>query len=455
MNMKAFVILLFGSISLYAQVYTGVATYFDGLGTPYGGCGVPQNILETQYFVALNVFNTPGVSTDYTRPITPSTSPIIGEFNNGLNCGRWVKVKVGPNCIGGINDGAIGQSFCRNGGNWVDDQYSDSELYMIVADACGDGNGWCRDSPYHLDLSKQSLYNFEKNGTPSTNMFPLSWNNRQISWEYVTAPNYSGDINIWFLQAAQTYWPAIMINHLENGIHAVEQKIGNTWVNVQRNSDMGQAFILQGQGPFIIRVYDSNNQLINGGREYIFSLPPTCNPSCTPTVTPVTYSINNPLPVSLLQFEIKDKTLSWITNSSQALFGYRILASQDGENWTMIEFIKSTNEAFEFHQFTAETEYQYYKLQCLNSKKEIVTESVLSTHVKLEDPTIEFIHDHRIKITPIENTQIQLMDLQGRALPFIRSDHPNHCEIEVPFHGIVLLQLINSENIFCTKMLLP
>ena len=31
----------------------------DNLGSPYGGCGLPQDQLETQNWIALNVFNTP------------------------------------------------------------------------------------------------------------------------------------------------------------------------------------------------------------------------------------------------------------------------------------------------------------------------------------------------------------------------------------------------------------
>ena len=34
------------------------ATHFDGLGSPYGGCGLPQAELESPDFVALNVYNT-------------------------------------------------------------------------------------------------------------------------------------------------------------------------------------------------------------------------------------------------------------------------------------------------------------------------------------------------------------------------------------------------------------
>ena len=47
----------------------GNSTYFDGLGSPYGGCGLPQANLDSQAFVALNVYNTPGDYTFYPRPI--------------------------------------------------------------------------------------------------------------------------------------------------------------------------------------------------------------------------------------------------------------------------------------------------------------------------------------------------------------------------------------------------
>lgn len=285
----------------YAQTtFTGVATYFDGLGTPYGACGVPQNLVDSENFVALNVYHSPGVGTMWPRPITNANSAIIGEYNNGLNCDRWMKVTIMENCIGGINDGALGQAFCRNGGQWQNDIYSESTLYMVVTDACGDNNGWCRDSRYHLDLHRPSLPRFSKNGVPSTNMFPTQWNNRMLKWEYVKAPNYKGDVDIYFMQAAQTYWPAIMINHLENGIHGVEQKINGQWVTVSMNSDMGQSYILNsGPGPYTIRIKDADGNYVKNGREYTFNNP--CSSPCSPAVTPATYTTFNPTVLELHQ----------------------------------------------------------------------------------------------------------------------------------------------------------
>src|SRR5579863_2178667 len=93
---------------------TGNATWFTGLGSPYGGCGLPQADLDSQNFLALNVQNSPGVYTNLPRPIPPADASEIGMFDNGLNCGRWVQVTIGDNC-NGTNTGAAGQPFCTPG----------------------------------------------------------------------------------------------------------------------------------------------------------------------------------------------------------------------------------------------------------------------------------------------------------------------------------------------------
>ena len=105
-----------------AAELTGNATHFDGLGQPYGGCGMPQSELETQDFVALNVFDTPGDYTMYQRPVPADQSSVIGAWDNGHNCGRYVQVTIGDYCTG-TNDGAPGQPFCR-GGSWTGDTYN-------------------------------------------------------------------------------------------------------------------------------------------------------------------------------------------------------------------------------------------------------------------------------------------------------------------------------------------
>ncbi len=268
-----------------------VATYFKGFGDPYGGCGISQSKLESQNFVALNVFNTPKVYSPFARPIAPANAKIIGEFNNGLNCGRWVRVTINENC-NGLNDGHQFESFCRGGTGWFNDAYSGATLDMIVADSCTDDNSWCRDSPRHLDLAEAGLNKFAINGSTVNDMLPLHFNNRKISWEYIPAPNYSGDIAIYFMRDAQKWWPAIAINHLKNGIHGVEQLVNGSWVAAKMNSDLGQSYILQGGvSSFQIRVRDANNELINSGRVYNFNFPAVCGEKCADALTAVRYSI--------------------------------------------------------------------------------------------------------------------------------------------------------------------
>ncbi len=274
--------------------YTGNATWFEALGRPYGGCGLSQEALDTQHFVALNVQNTPGdYSTFLPRPIPPEHADKIGMFNNGLNCGRWVRVTIGDYCTG-INDGAPGQPFCRNG-SWVSDEYNGATLDMIVADSCQDGNAWCRDDPYHLDLARASLNQFVKNGQPVGNMYPDRWNNRRVHWQFIEAPNYTGDIRIGFIEAAQIYWPAIAITRLRNGIHGVDYWDGSAWVKARMNADMGQSYIIgpttSGGREYRIRVYDASGRLINNGRVYKFSFPAECGSQCSKTFNEVTYTV--------------------------------------------------------------------------------------------------------------------------------------------------------------------
>ncbi|GAB3426471.1 expansin family protein [Flindersiella endophytica] len=277
-----------------ADPVTGNATYFDGLGSPYGGCGLPQAVIDSQDFVALNVYDTPGDYSYYPRPIPPDQAARIGLYDNGRNCGRFVEVTIGDFCTG-VNDGAPNQPFCRNG-SWVSDTYNGAKLTMVVADSCGDSNAWCRDDRYHLDLSKPSLNRFVSNGVPVGNL-DQHWNNRRISWQFVPAPNYTGDIRIGFLQGAQVWWGAIAISHLPNGIHGVEYFSNGSWQQAQMNSDMGQSYIISGLTTagrdFRIRVRDVADQPLFGGRVYDFSLPASCQSSCGPAYTEVPYTVTS------------------------------------------------------------------------------------------------------------------------------------------------------------------
>jgi hypothetical protein len=279
-----------------AGPYTGNATYFDALGSPYGGCGLPQSDLDSQNFLALNVQNTPdNYSTALPRPIPAADESEIGMFDNGMNCGRWVHVVIGDYCTG-TNDGEPNEPFCRNG-DWVSDQYNGASLDMIVADSCQDGNAWCRDDPYHVDLAHASLNQFTLNGT-AVGSLTSKWNNRQVTWNFEPAPSYTGDIDIGILQGSKPQWTAIGISHLANGIHGVDYLLNGVWTKAAMDADMGDDYLVlpttANGTSYEIRVYDVTDQLINDGREYLFSYPSSCGTQCSPAYTPLTYTTSQP-----------------------------------------------------------------------------------------------------------------------------------------------------------------
>jgi cellulose binding protein with CBM2 domain len=274
---------------------TGNATWFSGLGSPYGGCGLPQANLDSQNFLALNVQNSPGNYTNLPRPIPVADASEIGMFDNGLNCGRWVQVTIGNYCTG-TNDGAPNEPFCRNG-SWVADQYNGATLDFIVADSCDDGNAWCKDDPDHVDLAQASLNQFVLSGQPVGNMYPDHWNNRRVSWQFIAAPSYTGDIKIGAIQGAQPFWPAIAISHLPNGIHGVQYLANGSWVDAQMDSDQGDDYIIgpttgagTGGSQYQIRVVDASGNLVAGGEVYSFTLPSGCSSGCSAPYTPITYT---------------------------------------------------------------------------------------------------------------------------------------------------------------------
>ncbi len=276
------------------EVYTGNSTWFSGLGGPYGGCGVPQANVDSQNFIALNVQNDPGNYTlELTRPISSQFAADIGLWNNGLNCGRWVHVVMGSNC-NGMNDGNEDLPFCRGGLGWVPDQFNGADLDLVVADSCQDGNAWCRDDPYHIDQAQAALNNYVLSGSTVGDLYPGFWNNRQVTWNFEPAPNYTGDINIGFLNGANAYWSAISITHLANGIHGVQYLQNGTWVTATMDADLGDDYIIlptvTAGTQYEIQVFDVTNTLINRGRIYSFAFPSSCGTGCTPALTPITYT---------------------------------------------------------------------------------------------------------------------------------------------------------------------
>ena len=276
------------------EVYTGNSTWFSALGSPYGGCGVPQANIDSQNFVALNVQNDPGnYSLTLSRPISSQYAADIGLWDNGLNCGRWVHVVMGDNCEG-TNDGSQDEPFCRGGIGWVADQFTGASLDLVVADSCQDENSWCRDDPYHLDQAQSALNLYELNGVAVGDLYPNSWNNRQIVWNFEPAPNYTGDINIGFLNGANAYWSAISITHLPNGIHGVQYMLNGVWTAAVMDADLGDDYIVlpivAGGTQYEIQVTDVTGALINSGRIYSFTYPTSCGTSCSPALTPIPFT---------------------------------------------------------------------------------------------------------------------------------------------------------------------
>jgi hypothetical protein len=104
------ILLLLGLLGGALCANNAMATHFDGCGSPYCGCGVPQFTLPTPNFVALNVQKTPyDYSTYLQRPIQDPNK--VGIFNNGKNCGRWIRVTLGRFCTG-VNSGLPNKPFC-------------------------------------------------------------------------------------------------------------------------------------------------------------------------------------------------------------------------------------------------------------------------------------------------------------------------------------------------------
>jgi hypothetical protein len=97
-----------------------------------------------------------------------------------------------------------------------------------------------------------------------------------------------------FLQGAQTWWPAIAVSRLPNGIHGVESWSDGAWVDAVMDGDMGQAFIIKPYEPggtrFSLRVRDAADAYVNGGRVYTFDLPDSCDPQCSPAHQKIDYT---------------------------------------------------------------------------------------------------------------------------------------------------------------------
>ena len=300
----------------------GMATHFLGVGFPYGACGVSDEVAATEGaidtltgqgnpfdYVALNVYNTPGDYASATHPLTGPDTVKMGTYRNGLNCGRWIKLSLGDTCDG-ANDGAINQPFCRGGTGWHSNAYTGAGIYAVVFDQCTDGNAWCRDSKYHLDLHTPILGRLRKDGklmpplaTPvlDANGKPVAdannpwaidyqvkgFTNPKVVWDFVPAPNYQGEPRFYFSQGSKLYYMRLMVTHLPNGLHGLEQLVGGKWQKASMEGDAGQLWILPdaSSAKVTIRLTDAEDQLVMGGRTWTLEYPTSCGTECIKPAT--------------------------------------------------------------------------------------------------------------------------------------------------------------------------
>src|SRR3569833_2893466 len=105
-------------------VFTGNSTWFSALGSPYGGCGVPQANLDSQNFIALNVQDDPGnYPLQLSRPISSAFANDIGLWNSRHNNNQKEHKKKKTNNENTNKDNQ-NMAFCRGGAGWVNDEFT-------------------------------------------------------------------------------------------------------------------------------------------------------------------------------------------------------------------------------------------------------------------------------------------------------------------------------------------
>ena len=100
-------------------------------------------------YVALNVQNTAVRDEKLPRPLEEGDAR-MGLYLNGRNCGRWVEITFGPNCVGHGNDAfsepplVCGRDALAGDPlvNFEEDALTGMKVYAVVADSCQDNNYW-------------------------------------------------------------------------------------------------------------------------------------------------------------------------------------------------------------------------------------------------------------------------------------------------------------------------
>eukprot|EP00892_Ulva_mutabilis_P005709 jgi/Ulvmu1/350/UM001_0355.1 len=280
-----------------SKVRDSYSTWFDGCGQQACACGVPPELLrdengQTVYHVALNVQNTAMLDPHLKRPVPADQIDEMGMWRNGKNCGRWVEITFNEDCLGlgltasnppdvcGVNP------FLQNPlsePRYSDDQYSGTKMYAVVADSCQDGNLWCRNDVYHLDLQVDLVNDFCGGGTSCFNSRHLEWRfmDRQPSFAESGLALPSDIQFAWFCSSNFPWHAMLVVYNLPNGISKVR---ANGYDAAVSNGDAGQQWVLKRQSfgstnpepgvnfraALTVEVYDNNGN--NNGMEYYLLL---------------------------------------------------------------------------------------------------------------------------------------------------------------------------------------
>ena len=111
--------------------------------------------------------------------------------------------------------------------------------------------------------------------------------NPKVSWEFVKAPNYQGEPRFWFSVDSKPYYQRVIVTHLPNGIHMLQQQVGSEWKDAKMEGDMGQLWILPDPSvnTFTLRIVDVQDSLAMGGRTWTMDFPKACGNVCTRPAT--------------------------------------------------------------------------------------------------------------------------------------------------------------------------
>lgn len=172
-------------------------------------CGIPGKIVPTKFIASIARQKT---TEDLKYPISDDK---VGIYNNGKNCGRWVKVTLGNQC-----EEKNWGSGCKEE---YKDEYSGKSFYAMVVDSCNANEAFCGTDPNALSVSADAL---KQVGDGVVN----PWNNREVKWEFVDNPN-SGPVQFYFGAGANIWWMPFYAVNLPRGISKIQRFFNGAWVD--------------------------------------------------------------------------------------------------------------------------------------------------------------------------------------------------------------------------------